>query len=314
VQTSPFQLQLIRTNRHNVLTLSAQAEQNRREFVQGILTSFAVLTAASTPPSRAYDGSYPVDLNFDNNDASRDLESIRKERVSKKREMNIKSKEEAMSAQIVPESKTGLARSATWASALWFLTGSRSNPLVTPVANVLYNVETEQWLKDRNDGLFAPLPFVLLVIMGALFFFLGIFTDRTLLLLSDGNTIASFQLAGVALINGGALELARVANGGKDLNREDFDRETQLREEFTKFAEKRLIKGGNCHRREVTNAFRRYFAKYRDPESEEFPLADLEIERLTKEWNIMRGGQPISGAGFLSGVQINDEADIFINR
>lgn len=204
--------------------------------------------------------------------------------------------------------------SIVWGAALWLLSGSRSNPLTTPLANLLYDEKEEQWLKDRNSGLFAPPPLALLVVLGLVFVFLGIFTQFLLLQLAEGDSGVCLQLAGVSLIGGGALELGRIASGEKRATREDFDRNVQLKEEFDEFAEKRLLPGGNCHRSDVVSAFRRYYAKYRQKDSEDYPLTDLEIEQLLRAWNKFEnfGKAEMTSAGFYYGIQINKEADAFV--
>ena len=96
------------------------------------------------------------------------------------------------------------------------------------------------------------------------------------------------------------------------LTRDDAERESELQDEFEEFASKRLIvgQGGSLHRSEVTRAFRRYYAKYRI-ENDEYPLSDLEIERLLRNWNKRMGNElNVSSAGFLKGVQINSQAEI----
>jgi len=203
--------------------------------------------------------------------------------------------------------------SIVWAVALWLLSGSRSNPIVTPLGNAIYDEEKEPWLKDRNVGLFAPLPAGFLLLMGLVFILFGVITDRAIVFLAEGDSSATLQLAGVALIGGGALELGRIAGGEKGETREENERATLLANEFNEFAGKRLKRGGNCHRSEVVGAFRRYFAKYRY-ENEEYPLSDLEIERLIREWNREEGNDSMSSAGFFTGLQINDQADAFGNR
>jgi hypothetical protein len=89
--------------------------------------------------------------------------------------------------------------------------------------------------------------------------------DRLVLLATEGDANVSLQLASVSLIAGGSLELGRIFSGEKNLTRQELDREMMLEREFDEFAEKRLVKGGNCHRSEVVKAFRRYYAKVRPP-------------------------------------------------
>jgi hypothetical protein len=209
-----------------------------------------------------------------------------------------------------------LLPSLVWGGALWFLAGSRSNPLATSIANNLYDPEQEKWLEDRNAGLFAspPLPFLLL--LGFVFICLGVFTQFTLLQLGEGDGSLSAQLAGVSLIGGGALELGRIASMEKGLTRDEFDRDIQLQQEFEEFASKRLQLGGNCHRTDVVSSFRRFYAKYRQVDSEQYPLTDLEIEQLLRWWNgtANRGRAEMTSRGFYYGIQINKDADVFVSR
>ena len=135
---------------------------------------------------------------------------------------------------------------------------------------------------------------------------IGFIVDRILLFAVEGDSAICLQLAGVAAINGAFFELGRIASGEKDKSREESDREALLEEEFNEFAANRIIAGGNCHRNEVVVAFRRYFSKYRT-DNESYPLTDLEIERLLKNWNRRVGNEEMSSAGFFSGIQISDQ-------
>lgn len=87
------------------------------------------------------------------------------------------------------------------------------------------------------------------------------------------------------------------------MTREEKDRNVQLKMEFNEFAEKRLQPGGNCHKSDVIGAFRRFYAKYRDADSSEFPLTDLEIERLLRLWNQIenKGQAEMTSSGFYYG-------------
>jgi hypothetical protein len=209
-----------------------------------------------------------------------------------------------------------LIPSITWGGALWFLSGSRSNPLATPIANVLYDEKDADWLKDRNAGLFAALPFEFLLLLGGVFVVLGLLTQFLLLQLAEGDSTVCFQLAGVSLIWGGFFEIGRLASGEKRVTRDEFDRRVQLNGEFEEFANNRILAGGNCHRSDIIAAFRRYHAKYRDTESTEYPLTDLEIEKLLRAWNQIenRGQAEMTSSGFYYGIQINKEADVFVSR
>jgi hypothetical protein len=209
--------------------------------------------------------------------------------------------------------KNDLGPSLAWGAALWLLSGSRSNPLATPLANLLYDPKDERWLKDRNDGLFAAPPAEFLFILSFVFACLGVVTQYLLLQLAEGDSDVCLQLAGVSLIGGATLELGRIASGEKKETREEADRSNQLRHEFAEFAERRLVEGGNCHRRDIVAAFRRYFAKYRQADSDTYPLTDLEIEQLLRSWNQSenRGRAEMTSGGFYYGIQINKEADVF---
>lgn len=202
--------------------------------------------------------------------------------------------------------------SLLWGIALWLLSGSRSNPLTTPLANVMYDAREEKWLQDRNAGLFAPPPTPLLLLLGVTFIILGTVTQFLLLQLAEGDSGVCGQLAGVSLIGGIFLEIGRIASGEKSLTRDEMDRAILLKNEFDEFASKRLIPGGNCHRSDVVRSFRRYYGKYRQPDSEQYPLTDLEIEKLLRGWNKYenQGKAEMTSSGFYYGIQINTDADI----
>ena len=210
--------------------------------------------------------------------------------------------------------RNDLAPSAVWGGALWLLSGSRSNPLATPLANVIYGKDSDEpWLRDRNAGLFASPPPAFLAVLGIVFLALGTLTQLLLLQLAEGDNDVVAQLAGVALINGVFFEIGRIASGDKRMTRDELDRELELKQEFEEFAEQRLVLSGNCHRSDVVKSFRRYHAKYRQADSEEYPLADLEIERLLRAWNQInnQGKAEMTSAGFYYGISINTDADVF---
>ena len=231
-------------------------------------------------------------------------------RARKKEQVLAQEAEKTAAVTLGPTYKPFSA--ALWGSALWFLSGSRSNPVATPLANVLYNEKKEKWLKDRNDGLFADLPLPFLVVLAVVFVGIGWGADELVVLLADGDRNISLQLAGVSLISGASLELGRIASGEKAPTRDEADRGGQLWQEFNEFAEKRLAPGGNCHRSDVVAAFRRFYGKYRQSDSEEFPLTDLEIERLLKAWSrVSIPNVETTSSGFYYGIQINKDADVF---
>lgn len=203
-----------------------------------------------------------------------------------------------------------------WGLALWLVSGSRSNPLVTPVANVLYDESQEEWLQDRNAGYFGDLPVSLMIILSALFVCLGVLLDRVVYFLAEGDAAVSLQLAGVSVIGGAVWEVGRLAAKEKAPTRVEYERDVLLYQEFDEFASKRLIVGkGSCHRSDVISAFRRYNPKYRRADSEEYPLADIEIERILRQWNRQFGSRSeMSSAGFFSGLMVDGAADAFAPR
>lgn len=295
---------------------------SRRRFLGTILLTTSIVAAShtivgTTESASAYDLEYPTELGFVNDDISRDLRAVREEAYQTKKQ----SYERRM--DYVTDKNPFLFRGpkdvvtcTVWGAALWLLSGSRSNPLVTPIANLLYDDEEQDWLKDRNDGLFASLPLPLFGVLLIVFFVLGIGMDRLVLYLAEGSANVSLQLAGVSLISGASLELGRLASGEKGPTRQEFDRSMQLRQEFEDFATSRLKMGGNCHRNDVVRAFRRFYAKYRQEDSSDYPLTNLEIEKLLREWNRSRGAlmAEMSSAGFYNGLSINEQADVFNPR
>ncbi len=289
----------------------------RRKFLSNVVTSTMVtgMGLSSLPStSNAYEKAYPENLDFLNSDSSINLQSIREERISVQRSMAKESKENILRNPLSFQSKKDALSSATWAGALWLLSGSRSNPLVLPIANALYDENTNKgsWVKDRNEGLFAPFPLAFSLLMGMVFLILGIVTDRTLLFLAEGQSNVVLQMAGVSLIGGASLELGRIASGEKMKTRDEDDRDEELQGEFLEFAEKRLIfgEGGSVHRSEVISAFRRFFGKYR-VENDEYPLTDLEIERLLRNWNRANGNKEnMTSAGFVKNLKINSQAEV----
>jgi hypothetical protein len=282
----------------------------RRNFLQSLLAS----TMAAPAVANAYEKSYPVNLDFVNDDSTINLESIREKRIAVQKSQVKSSKEEIIKHPFSFQNTKDILGSLVWSGALWFLLGSRSNPIVKPVANILYDENTNKgsWLKDRNDGLFSDFPLAFSILMTIIFLMLGIITDRLLLFSTAGDSNIVLQLAGVSLIGGASLELGRIASNEKMQTREDSERDETLANEFEEFATKKLVvgQGGSIHRNEVTKLFRRYFAKYR-VENDEFPLSDIEIERLFRAWNRKNGNnEDVSSAGFLKNVKVNEQAQI----
>jgi hypothetical protein len=214
--------------------------------------------------------------------------------------------------------RNDLVPSLIWGGALWLLSGSRSNPLATPLANVLYDERKEAWLQDRNAGLFADFPLPLYLVLALVFVCLGVSTQFGLLQLLQGDADVTLQWAEVTFLFGGFIELGRIASGEKLETRVENNRTVQLQQEFEQFATARLDarSGGNCHRSDVVAAFRRYYGKYRQADNEQYPLTDLEVEKLLRAWNQgpNRGRAEMTSAGFYYGISINKDADVFVQK
>lgn len=295
--------------------------QNRKQALYSISSAFAVATAgvvSSTvfpPAASAFDRTFPVELtDIDDNKSGNSGVLIGQRSNSQQRKQNAELTKKKLDQNLATFNvKNDLLPSATWGLALFFASGSRSNPLATPLANLLYDKKKEKWLEDRNAGLFSAPPLPFLVLLGFVFLILGTATQYVLLQLAEGDSGVCGQLAGVSLIGGGFFEIGRIASGEKRMTRDEKDRAVQLNEEFNEFAENRLKPGGNCHRTDIVKSFRRYYAKYRQSDSQEYPLTDLEIEKLLRFWNQKKnqGKAEMSSSGFYYGIQINADADVF---
>ena len=249
---------------------------------------------------------YPLELRAPSNiDDVRNADNRRIRKINEINQQQMNQREQLSSNPILG--------SVFWGVALWVLSGSRSNPISTPLANLIYDSKQETWLQDRNDGLFADLPWEYFIILGIVFILIGFGMDQFVNAIADGDATISLQLAGVTLIGGASLELGRISSGVKKPTRTESDRYGQLETEFFDFASNRLQNGGNCHRNEVVQAFRRYYSKYRQAENPDYPLSDLEIEQLLRAYCRVKGLE-MSPAGFYSGIQINTNADAFVKK
>mmetsp|Transcript_24999 Transcript_24999/g.58995 ORF Transcript_24999/g.58995 Transcript_24999/m.58995 type:complete len:355 (+) Transcript_24999:127-1191(+) len=292
--------------------------QNRKEALRSIFAAGTAGLLASTlspSPSAAFDSTFPIELT-DVDDRNK-VVTIGQRSNSQQRKENAELTKIKMDQNLASFNlKNDFLPSLTWGLALFFASGSRSNPLATPLANVIYDGKEEKWLEDRNAGLFSPLPLPFLVLLGFVFLILGTITQYVFLQLAEGDSGVCAQLAGVALINGGFFEFGRIASGEKRMTRDEKDRAVQLNDEFNEFAENRLKEGGNCHRSDIVKSFRRYYAKYRQADSQEYPLTDLEIEKLLRFWNEKKndGKAEMTSSGFYYGIQINTDADVFVAR
>jgi len=306
-------------NNNNIAELNGASLQNRKQALHFISSAFFATTAGvlsstiSPSPSEAYDVDFPFELTDADDDKTVGLLIGKRSNVQqRKKEAEVAKKVMAQNLATF-SAKKDLLPSATWGLALFFAAGSRSTPLATPLANMLYDETNEKWLQDRNAGLFSDLPLPFLLLLCFLFLIVGTIAQYTLLQLSEGDSVLIGQLAGVSLINAGFFEIGRIANGDKQMNRDEKDRAVLLNDEFDEFAEKRLKMGGNCHRSDIVKSFRRYYAKYRQVDSKEYPLTDREIEILIRFWNKQKnlGKAEMSSSGFYYGIQVNTDADVF---
>ena len=353
----------------------------RRAFLHSMLSNTATAAVVSTTataigftsistsamawhadPAFAYEQSYPLELQMtpagETENSSNSITKRNEERLSYKKAKVMATKMElrndplgVMSSSPFSSShewEVTIAGALTWALALWLASGSRSNPIVTPLANVLYDDDgydenesnkmnkksaENQWLADRNDGYFGELPPSFMAVLSAVFVVFGVILDRAVYFLADGDAEISLQLGGVSVIGGAVWEVGRLAAKEKAPTRIEYERESELYREFREFAEKRIVVGGgrsggvrssetrslpssiSCHRSEVISAFRRYNPKYRTADNDQYPLLDIEIERILRRWNREFGsGSEMSSAGFLSGISIDGAADAFAPR
>lgn len=287
-------------------------EDSRRTVLKkaflGIATSLAIASTTPKESSAAYEAQFPQNLEYD---GVADLSKVRKERIEQKKHLQEEKKKlfQSKNDEDIISDEVFSYNSFIWGGALWLLSGSRSSPLITPIGNLLYDKEEEEWLKDRNEGLFSSLPNDYYFILFVIFIIFGCFTDVIVRAITEDGTI-SLQVACTSFISGGALELGRIFSGEKRVTREFLNNEIQLQDQFQEFASNRLKCGGNCHRSEVVKAFRRYYAQYRQDDD----LSDLEIERVFRLWCQKTMNINMSSAGFFSGVSINQDADVFVTR
>jgi hypothetical protein len=293
-----------------ISTENKKAPRSRRMALTSLLAAPLLVAASATldvheQVAHAYEKTFPIELT-----AATDGSDGRQRRVEK-----ILEKEKRSISPLAVGPLYKPLSSVMWGTALWLLSGSRSNPVVTPLANVMYDESREEWLKDRNDGLFGDIPAPLYLVLALVFLATGFAWDEVLCIWTEGDRNLSLQLAGVSLITGASWELGRIASGEKKQTRNESNRSVQLQQEFEEFANSRLLPGGNVHRNEVVRAFRRYFAKYRQADSpvEEYVLGDLEVEQLLRAWSRSKGIK-MSSAGFYTGIQINQNADVFVSR
>ena len=202
-------------NDNSIPEFNGASVLNRKQALRSISSVFAASVLASTIsplPSNAFDRNFPDELtDADNDEKPMGVLIGKRSNVQQRKQKAVESKRLMDQSLKSFTPKKDLLSSVTWGLALFFATGSRSNPLATPLANVLYDEKEEKWLQDRNAGLFSDLPLEFLLLLGVIFFILGTLTQYSLLQISEGDSTVCGQLAGVALINAGFFEFGRIA-------------------------------------------------------------------------------------------------------
>ena len=322
----------------------ASSIMQRRKFLHNFVASTAALATAtaidassdqdhnnSIPPASAFEYTFPVELtsvplNQDDveENASNSLSRLQQERLTNKRSKVLATQTELSTDPLgffsLSSTYDGIlliTGISLWTLALWFISGSRSNPLVNPIANILYDVNDSEseWLRERNQGYFSEYPPQLTLVLGMIFICLGVLADRSVYFLADGEVGIPVELGGVAAISGAFWEVGRLAAGEKSSTKEESERDDLVESEFEDFANRRLLTGRSTlsvHRSEVVKAFRRFNPKYR-VENDDYPLSDIEIERVVRKWARSRGID-MSSAGFFTGMGIDSAADAFAPR
>ena len=114
------------------------------------IASIAATTAAGADPASAYEQSYPAELRStpadETENSSNSLSKLNEERLAARRayvqSTRREMRDDPLGMDVLSSSNVNfgetIAGASTWALALWFATGSRSNPIVTPLANALY--------------------------------------------------------------------------------------------------------------------------------------------------------------------------------
>ena len=173
----------------------------RRAFLSSMLaTTAGISTALSSDQTDAsawaYEQAYPVELTGtpynEVETSANSLSKLKAERAASKRAQVESTRDELRNDPLgLGQSPTSgnfgltIAGATTWGLALWFASGSRSNPIVTPVANALYDEGEEDWLADRNAGYFSDLPLSLTAILSAVFVVFGVLLDRGVVSIYD---------------------------------------------------------------------------------------------------------------------------------
>ena len=152
---------------------------SRRLVLNTLVSSLAIISTLhqDVKPAHAYyTKTFPDDLDFENGDTSRNLATLRVEQINAKKANTKNSMDYIKADPLTFRGPKDLLTTTIWGGALWCLSGSRSNPIVTPLANALYDEQEEEWLQDRNQGMFASVPLYLYFVLSGVFFFLGVFS------------------------------------------------------------------------------------------------------------------------------------------
>ena len=166
-----------------------------------------------------------------------------------------------------------------------------------------------EFARERQAGFDAAAPVPVLGAAALLFLCLGFGAEAALCDALGSSTTFVGAWATCACIAGSVYEVGRPAL----LNREEAEEEANLDDAFADFAERRFEADPTAATNviEITRAFRRSArgkaSKYRSAEAS---VADVQIERLAKRWLRERGGV-VTSSGFLKGVRLADEPDVF---
>ena len=162
------------------------------------------------------------------------------------------------------------------------------------------------FLVERAAGYAAEPPLVLKAATAACYAVLGGALEKLLVDALGSSTAFVGAWAVSAAFAGTIYEIGRP----QPLSREKFEEVDGFETAFETFAEKRLDFSSTTaatNTIEIIRAFRRTTAKYRNADSS---VADVQIERLAKRWWRQRGGV-VTSTGFLKGVALRPEADVF---
>jgi hypothetical protein len=166
-----------------------------------------------------------------------------------------------------------------------------------------------EFARERQAGFDAAAPVPVLGAAALLFLCLGFGAEAALCDALGSSTTFVGAWATCACIAGSVYEVGRPAS----LTRAEALEEQTLDDAFADFAERRfeLAPTAATNVIEITRAFRRSArgkaSKYRSAEAS---VADVQIERLAKRWLRARGGV-VTSSGFLKGVRLSDEPDVF---